>query len=468
MLNFVQSQKQTLKISPSQIQLLNFFQLNSLELEQYIKNELEENPILEEGNSQNDDLADENFSTDDRTQDYMDWDEFHDDNLPDYRTRVNNFSEDDTFFAPTLVESIGWRDEVKEQFHLLLDTERQRFLADYLVDSLTDEGYLQVSLDSLVDDVSFSSGMFVDDSEIQYLIDILHKLEPVGLGTSNLQECLLMQLERSQCTNAIIAQKLVKDHFDELATRNYDKLKRLCTFSIDEIKEAVALIATLNPQPVVGGQAATTLTVKDNVIPDYVVTVEGELLEVSLNSRGIPPLSINKSYSEALGGSKEANSYLNSKINAANWLIEAIQQRENTMLKTMKAIVKLQKEFFISGNVRLLRPMVLQDIADQIKMDISTVSRVTSGKYAQTPFGIIHLKDLFTEGMKTDSGEEVSNRQIQLVLEELITKEDKNNPLNDFQLTELLSQRGYQIARRTVAKYREILGILPSTLRRTL
>lgn len=468
MLNFIQSQKQTLKISPAQIQLLNFFQLNSLELEQYIKNELEENPILEEVNNLNDDSGEENFSTEDRTQDYMDWDEFNDDNLPDYRTRVNNYSDEDTFFAPTLVESIGWRDEVKEQFHLLVDTERQRFLADYLVDSLTDEGYLQVSLDSLVDDVSFSSGMFIDDAEMQYLIDILRKLQPVGLGTSNLQECLLMQLERSQCPNAAIAKNLVKDHFDELATRNYDKLKRLCTFSLDEIKEAVALIATLNPQPVVGGQAATTLTVKDNVIPDYIVTVEGELLEVSLNSRGIPPLSINKAYSETLGGSKEANSYLNSKINAANWLIEAIQQRESTMLKTMKAIVKLQKEFFVSGNVRLLKPMVLQDIADQIKMDVSTVSRVTSGKYAQTPFGIIHLKDLFTEGMKTDSGEEVSNRQIQLVLEELITKEDKNNPLNDFQLTELLAQRGYQIARRTVAKYREILGILPSTLRRTL
>lgn len=468
MLNFIQSQKQTLKISPSQIQLLNFFQLNALELEQYIKNELEENPILEEGNDISDDIAEENFNTEDRTQDYMDWDEFNDDNLPDYRTRVNNYAEDDAVFAPTLVESIGWRDEVKEQFHLLVDTERQRFLADYLVDSLTDEGYLQVSLDSLVDDVSFSSGMFVDETEMQYLIDILRKLQPVGLGTSNLQECLQMQLERSHDPKAIVAQVLVTEHFDELATRNYDKLKRLCTFSDDEIKDAVALIATLNPQPVVGGQAGTTLAVKDNVIPDYIVAVEGELLEVSLNSRGIPPLCINKSYSDTLGGSREVNTYLNSKINAANWLIEAIQQRESTMLKTMKAIVKMQKEFFVSGNVRLLKPMVLQDIADQIKMDVSTISRVTSGKYAQTPFGVIHLKDLFTEGMKTDSGEEVSNRQIQLVIEELIMKEDKNNPLNDFQLTELLSQRGYQIARRTVAKYREILGILPATLRRTL
>lgn len=468
MLNFIQSQKQTLKISPSQIQLLNFFQLNGLELEQYIKDELEENPVLEEGNDQNDDFTDDNFNAEDRTQDYMDWDEFNDDNLPDYRTRVNNFTDDDTVFAPTLVESIGWRDEVKEQFYLLIDSERQRFLADYLVDSLTDEGYLQVSLDSLVDDVSFSSGMFVDEPEIQYLIDILRKLQPIGLGTGNLQECLLIQLERSTDPKATIAKTLVNEYFDELATRNYDKLKRVCAFSSEEIKEAVALIATLNPQPVLGGQASTTLVVKDNVIPDYIVTVEGELLEVSLNSRGIPPLCINKSYSEILGGTKEVNSYLNSKINAANWLIEAIQQRESTMQKTMKAILRMQKEFFVSGNIRSLKPMILQDIAEQIKMDVSTISRVTSGKYAQTPFGMIHLKDLFTEGMKTDSGEEVSNRQIQLVIEELIMKEDKNNPLNDFQLTELLSQKGYQIARRTVAKYREILGILSASLRRTL
>jgi RNA polymerase sigma-54 factor len=195
---------------------------------------------------------------------------------------------------------------------------------------------------------------------------------------------------------------------------------------------------------------------------------EADNLEVSLNNKGIPPLHINKSYSEELGSSKAINSYLNAKINAANWLIDAILQRESTMLKTMKAIVKLQKEFFHSGDVRQLKPMVLQDIAEYIKMDISTVSRVTSGKYAQTPFGIIHLKDLFTEGMKTDGGEEVSNRQIQIALADLVTNEDKCSPLNDFQLTELLAQQGYQIARRTVAKYRENLDILPAPLRRIL
>lgn len=473
MLNFSQSQKQTLKISPSQIQLLNFFQLNSLELEQYIKNELEENPILEEGVEVNDEFnndTDDNYlsADNDRTQDFMDWDEFSDDNVPDYRTRVNNYTDDDSIFAPTLTEATNWRQEIKIQFHLLLSTERQQFLADFLIDSLTDEGYLLSSTDSLADDVSFSSGMFVEETELQDLINILYKIEPVGLGASNLQECLLMQLDRSKDCETIVAKTLVKDYFEELATHNYDKLLKLSNFSSEQIKSAICLISSLKPHPIIGEQPTNAFIVKDNVIPDYIINVEGEWIDVSLNSKGIPPLRINKGYADELGGSKAVNTYLNTKINAANWLIEAIQQRENTMLKTMKNIIKLQKEYFITGDIRSLKPMILQDIAEQIKMDISTVSRVTSGKYAQTPFGVIHLKDLFTEGMKTESGEEVSNRQIQEVLSELINQEDKHNPLNDFQLTELLSQKGYSLARRTVAKYREILGISPANLRRIL
>jgi RNA polymerase sigma-54 factor len=469
MLHFTQSQKQSLKISPMQIQLLNFFQLNSLELEQYIKNELEENPILEEGVAElNDEFTNPNENTDDHTQDYMDWDEFSDDNVPDYRTRVNNYTEDDTIFSPTLVESISWRAEVKEQFHLLLTNERQQLLADFLVDSLTDEGYLLVTPESLADDVSFASGMYIEEEEIQVLVSILHKIDPVGLGSSNLQECLMRQLERRKDVDVCIAKTLVKDFFDELSTRNYDKLIRISDFTSEQIKDAILLISTLNPHPVVGGQSSNVLIAKDNIIPDYIISVEGESLEVSLNNRGIPPLYINKVYAEDLGTSKAVNSYLNTKINAANWLIAAIQQRESTMLKTMKAIVKMQQQYFVSGDVRQLKPMVLQHIAEQIKMDISTISRVTSGKYAQTPFGVIHLKDLFTEGMKTENGEEVSNREIQLVLAELIADEDKHKPFNDFQLTEFLSQRGYNLARRTVAKYREILGIAPAPLRRIL
>lgn len=472
MLNLIQTQKQTLKISPAQIQLLNFLQLNTLELEQHIKNELEENPLLEEGqeDTTNDfDTSDENAQNgaEDRTQDYMDWDEFRDDDVPDYRTRVNNYSDDDSSYTPALAETTTWRDELKEQFHLLPLTERQQVLADFVVDSLTDEGYLTYTAEAMTDDVSFTSGMYVEESEVQEIIQLLRKMDPPGLGARNLQDCLLMQLERSQDEKAPIAIEMVKKRFEDLAARNYEKLMRLSNLTSDQLKDTLALIGTLNPQPVTGSQNSA-LIVKDNIVPDYIVTVEGEIIEVEINNRRIPPLIINKSYAQEVGGTRAANTYVNSKLNAANWLIEAIQQRENTMLKSMRAIVSLQADYFRTGDVRMLKPMVLRDIAERIKMDVSTISRVTSGKYAQTPFGIIHLKDLFTEGLMTNTGEEVSNRQIQLTLADLVAKEDKQNPLNDFQLAEMLAERGYPVARRTVAKYREQLDIPTATLRRVL
>lgn len=472
MLNLIQTQKQTLKISPAQIQLLNFLQLNTLELEQHIKNELEENPLLEEGEedaASDFESSDENAlsSSEDRTQDYMDWEEFREDDTPDYRTRVNNFSDDDNAYTPTLVETASWRQELKEQFHLLPLTERQQVLADFVVDSLTDEGYLNYTAEAMTDDVSFTSGLYVEEAEVEEIIQILRKMDPPGLGARNLQDCLLMQLERRQDEKARIAAELVKKRFEDLAARNYEKLMRMSGLTFDELKDTLALIATLNPQPVVGSQTGA-LIVKDNIVPDYIVTVEGDIIDVELNNRRIPPLIINKAYAQEVGGSRAANTYVNSKLNAANWLIEAIQQRENTMLKSMRTIVKLQEDYFKTGDVRMLKPMVLRDIAERIKMDVSTISRVTSGKYAQTPFGIIHLKDLFTEGLMTNTGEEVSNRQIQLTLADLVSKEDKHNPYNDFQLAEMLADLGYPVARRTVAKYREQLDIPTATLRRVL
>jgi len=471
MLNLIQTQKQTLKISPAQIQLLNFLQLNTLELEQHIKNELEENPLLEEGEEVTGDFdaSAENAqnSSEDRTQDYMDWEEFREDDTPDYRTRINNFSDEDNTYTPTLVEMTSWRQELKEQFHLMPLTERQQVLADFLVDSLTDEGYLTYTAEALTDDVSFTIGLYVEETEVEEIVQILRKMDPPGLGASNLQDCLLMQLERRQDEKTKMAAELVKKRFEDLAARNYEKLMRLSNLTFEELKDTLALIATLNPQPVMGSQTGA-LIVKDNIVPDYIVTVEGDSVDVELNNKRIPPLIINKSYAQEVGGSRAANTYVNSKLNAANWLIEAIQQRENTMLKSMRTIVKLQADYFRTGDVRMLKPMVLRDIAERIQMDVSTISRVTSGKYAQTPFGIIHLKDLFTEGLMTNTGEEVSNRQIQLTLADLVSKEDKHNPFNDFQLAEMLADLGYPVARRTVAKYREQLDIPTATLRRVL
>ncbi|MDZ7899361.1 MAG: RNA polymerase factor sigma-54 [Arcicella sp.] len=479
MFKLSQSQKQTLKISPAQIQLLNFLQMNTMELEQHLKNELEENPLLEEGveeSEKNDDgTGDSNDFTDglDSTQDFMDWDEFGNDDTPDYRTRVNNISNDDNEYTPIISQLVSWREELKEQFLMLSLSERQQFVAGYVVDSLTDEGYLPFSVIDIADDISFSNGMFIEPTEVEEILKIMSCMKPVGLGSRDLQDCMIRQLLNCESKNQEkVEQKnmaicIVENHFEDLSKRNYERIMRTASINQEQLKNVIQLIGTLNPKPVMGGNN-DTLQIKDNVVPDYIVNVEGETIEVELNNRQIPPIKINKFYVNMMGDSRAANSYVNNKLNSANWLIDAIIQRENTMTKVMQTIVKMQANFFKRGDERLLKPMILKDVAERISMDISTVSRVTSGKYAQTPFGTIHLKDLFTEGLMSDSGEEVSNRKIQLALEELIKQEDKRNPLNDFQLMDLLSAQGLNVARRTVAKYRDLMNIPSIQMRRIL
>jgi RNA polymerase sigma-54 factor len=473
-----QTQKQTLKISPAQIQLLNFLQMNTLELEQHLKNELEENPLLEEGveepEKSDDGIDDLNGFTDssDNTQDFMDWDEFGNDDTPDYRTRVNNISDNDEEYTPIISQLVSWREELKEQFMMMSLSERQQFLAEYIVDSLTDEGYLPFSAEDIADDISFSNGMFIEPTEVEEILKIMSSMKPVGLGSRDLQECMIRQLqslchEKIEAEERKIAIRIVQNHFEDLAKRNYERIMRTANINQEQLKNAIQLISTLNPKPVMGGNN-DTIHIKDNVVPDYIVNVEGDTIEVELNSRQIPPIKINKSYIGMLGDSRAVNTYVNNKLNSANWLIDAIIQRENTMTKVMQTIVKIQGDFFKRGDERLLKPMILKDVAEKIDMDISTVSRVTSGKYAQTPFGTIHLKDLFTEGLMSETGEEVSNRKIQLALEELIQHEDKRNPLNDFQLMDLLSSQGLNVARRTVAKYRDLMNIPSIQMRRIL
>ena len=488
MMNLSQSQRQTFKITPLQIQMLNFLQLSTVELEEKIKNELEENPLLEEGMIAKDETPDNDFEEisendgDDYStittpdNDYSDWDEYGNDDTPEYKTNINNHSSDDDLYTIPIIQESDWRTDLKAQVHYLPLNERQIMLMDYIIDSLNDNGFLTTTADVIADDVSFTNNVFVDIEEVEYLLKVLRMMEPAGIGAVDLQECLMMQLQRKkeQGIEVNLAIDIVTHNIEELAVRNYEKIMRMRNITSDELKNAISQITALNAKPIMDG-GTSSIAVKDNIIPDYIISYETNLsgdmsIDIALNNGRTPSLKINNDFAETINSTKNkaVNQYINTKLSAANWLIEAIQQRETTMLKTMKAIVLFQRDFFKTGDIRNLKPMILKDIADQIGMDISTISRVTSGKYAQTPFGTINLKDLFTEGIKVDSGEEVSNREIQQAIANLIVAEDKKNPLNDFQLMDLLAQKGYNIARRTVAKYRENMSIPSAQMRRVL
>lgn len=488
MMNLSQSQRQTFKITPLQIQMLNFLQLSTVELEERIKNELEENPLLEEGIVAIDGADDNDFEEvsdseiDDYSSvttpenDYSDWDEYGNDDTPDYKTNINNHSSDDDLYTVPIIQESDWRTDLKAQVHFMPLNDRQIMLMDYIIDSLSDNGFLTTIADVIADDVSFTNNVFVDIEEVEHLLKVLRMMDPPGIGAVDLQECLMMQLQRKK-ENGIdveLATEIVTYNIEELAVRNYEKIMRMRNITSDELKNAIIQITALNAKPIMDG-GTSSIAVKDNIIPDYIISYETNLtgdmsIDIALNNGRTPSLKINKDFAETINTTKNkaVNQYINTKMSAANWLIEAIQQRETTMLKSMKAIVLFQKDFFKTGDIRNLRPMILKDIADQIGMDISTISRVTSGKYAQTPFGTLNLKDLFTEGIKVDSGEEVSNREIQQAIANLISNENKLSPLNDFQLMDLLAQKGYNIARRTVAKYRENMSIPSAQMRRIL
>ena len=488
MMNLSQSQRQTFKITPLQIQMLNFLQLSTVELEERIKNELEENPLLEEGIVTKDEASDNDFEevsegeNDDYStvttpdNDYSDWDEYGNDDTPDYKTNINNHSSDDDLYTVPIIQESDWRTDLKAQVHFMPLNDRQIMLMDYIIDSLSDNGFLTTTADVIADDVSFTNNVFVDIEEVEHLLKVLRMMDPPGIGAADLQECLMMQLQRKKehGIDVELAIEIVAYNIEELAVRNYEKIMRMRNITSEELKNAIIQITALNAKPIMDG-GTSSIAVKDNIIPDYIISYETNLsgdmsIDIALNNGRTPSLKINKDFAETINinKNKAVNQYINTKMSAANWLIEAIQQRETTMLKAMKAIVLFQREFFKTGDVRNLKPMILKDIADQISMDISTISRVTSGKYAQTPFGTINLKDLFTEGIKVDSGEEVSNREIQQAIANLIANENKLSPLNDFQLMDLLAQKGYNIARRTVAKYRENMSIPSAQMRRVL
>ena len=476
------AQKLEQRLSPQQIQLMKLLQVPTMELDQRIKQELEENPALEEGidepldefEGQDDDFndGDEDYDNDFELSDYFD------DDTPDYKTQVNNTSKDEEERAIPLSVEASFQEKLTEQLHLLYLDDTQFIIADTIIGNIDESGYLNRDIESIVDDLAFSANIIVTPEEVETVLKLVQELDPAGIGARDLRECLLLQIERKQEGNITLytAKKILQDHFEEFTKKHYDKIQKKLEIENEDLKQAIDAIIKLNPKP--GGSMKEGAKSQQQVIPDFIINdLEGRL-ELSLNSRNAPELKVSKeyehllrSYSEGAKTSKsdrEAVSFVKSKLDGALWFIDAIKQRQHTLLSTMEAIMNYQLDFFLSGDDTKLKPMILKDIAEKVALDISTVSRVANSKYVQTNYGVYSLKYFFSESLSTDSGEEVSTREVKKILSDAIEAENKAKPLTDEHLAKLLNDKGYNIARRTIAKYREQLNIPVARLRKEL
>ena len=470
------NQKQVLslqqKLSPQQIQMIKLLELPAVQLEQRIKQEIEDNIVLEE---------EERSSEDDEQPQQISVDEYlHDDDTPSYKSRINNFSKDDKQRPVYLTEGRSMQEYLIEQLRYRNLPERDMRLAVYLVGSIDEDGYLRRDLESVADDIAFTVGVETTAAELERLLDIIHELEPAGIGARDLRECLLLQMAQMPVNTRPrrLARKILTNYFDEFVKKHYEKLMARLQISEDDFRDAIAEIRHLSPKPgnlyAEGGTDTTPY-----IIPDFILDYQDGRFTLSLNSYNVPEVRVNRRYMEMiremLGSDgrvrdkdKEAIQFVKSKIDSAKWFISAIKQRHDTLMRTMQTILGYQEEYFKDGDKSKLRPMILKDIADRTGLDVSTISRVVNSKYVQTQFGIILLKSLFSEAMQTDSGEEVSSYEIKNILQECIDEEDKRRPLTDETLMDILNSKGYRIARRTVAKYREMLGIPVARLRKQI
>ncbi len=469
MINQHLAQKQRLKILPQQIQLLNFFHLNTLELEQRIQQEIEDNPLLEDQKNDFDTEVDK-FNKD-SVQDYQDWEEFIYDDIPDYKAEYGSFLHNDKLPERPIVGSFDYRTSLKEQFQLVSEDENEIELAEFIIDSLNDCGLMEQALESLAEDFSFKKNKWIEPENLLTVLEKVQNLEPVGIGARSIKECLLIQLYRlnTKRPDVKMAIRLLEEHFADLHHRNMDKIKAHLKIDEEELKIVLTLISTLKMRPVCELQEG--VSTNQNILPDFIVTRNADNIEVQLYRQRSESLNINATWKEMAENNakvttdKSAVQYIKNKLQSAQWFIHAVQQRESTMLKIMRSIVQLQHDYFLTGDINLLKPMILKNIAEMVGVDISTVSRITCNKYAETPFGLILLKDLFTEGIANEKGQVISNRVIQSAIEDVIQNEDKHNPYTDQQLVKILSQKGFSVARRTVAKYREQLQIPVSHVR---
>ena len=476
------------KLSPQQIQLMKLIQLPTQAFEQRLKEELVENPALESGKEEEELYEKDEFDNNDEYDDYegsdnigaedINIDEYlSDDETPEYKLQSNNYSDDDDDRETPFAAQTTFHQDLINQLNTFILTDEQHDIAEFLIGSIDDDGYLRRSIQDIIDDMAFTQGIYTDEKTTEKILNIIHELEPSGVGARNLQECLLLQLKHKTPTEYVnLATDIIENQFDAFTKKHYDKLLQKYSVSQEQLKKAIEEIEKLNPKP--GGSFDGNSRMIEHVVPDFTIRIVDGELELSLNGRNAPSLHVSKDYQEMLqtykdsrdksGSQKDAVQFIKQKLDSAKWFIDAIKQRQETLFVTMNAIMHFQEEYFLDGEETSMKPMILKDIADMIGLDISTVSRVANSKYVDTPYGTKLIKEFFSEAMKNDQGEDVSTLEIKKILQNTIEEEDKSKPLPDDQLADILKEKGYPIARRTIAKYREQLDIPVARMRKKI
>jgi RNA polymerase sigma-54 factor len=476
------------KLSPQQIQLMKLIQLPTQAFEQRLKEELIENPALESGKDEDEIYDKDEFDNNDDYDEFddnesIDADEINideylsDDETPDYKLQANNYSDDDDDRETPFAAQTSFHQDLINQLNTFILSDNDREIAEFLVGSIDDDGYLRRSIQDIVDDMAFTQGIYTDEKAVERILNIIHDLEPAGVGARDLQECLLLQLKHKTPTEYVdLAITVIENHFEQFTKKHYEKLLTSCNVSQEQLKKAIEEIEKLNPKP--GGSFDSSNRVVEQIVPDFTIRIVDGELELTLNGRNAPSLHVSKDYQEMLqtykdsrdksGSQKDAVQFIKQKLDSAKWFIDAIRQRQETLYVTMNAIMYFQQEYFLDGEETKLKPMILKDIADMVGLDISTVSRVANSKYVDTPYGTKLIKEFFSEAMKNDQGEDVSTLEIKKILKTVVEDEDKSKPYSDEQLVDILKEKGYPIARRTIAKYRDLLDIPVARMRKKI
>ena len=476
------------KLSPQQIQLMKLIQLPTQAFEQRLLEEMNENPALEAGKEEdefeNDEFENEDYDDyDDAESERIDAEDINideylsDDETPDYKTQANNYSDDDEDRQTPFAAPVSFHQDLINQLNTFILNDEEREIAEFLVGSIDDMGYIRRSVSDMVDDMAFTQGIYTDEKMVEKMMQVIHELEPSGVGARDLQECLLLQLKHKTPTEYVeLATDIIENQFDAFTKKHYDKLIQKYSVSNEQLKKAIHEIEKLNPKP--GGAFTGNNKITENVVPDFAIRIVDGELELTLNGRNAPSLHVSKDYQEMMqtykdsrdksAQQKDAVQFIKQKLDSAKWFIDAIRQRQETLFVTMNAIMHYQEEFFLDGDETKLKPMILKDIADMVGLDISTISRVANSKYVETPYGTKLIKEFFSEAMKNDQGEDVSTLEIKKILQNTIEEEDKKKPLPDDQLADILKEKGYPIARRTIAKYREQLDIPVARMRKKI